>query len=143
MTATFGIRADTSAMKKLASDFRRAAPASYRAIQKTLRKTALEVAADAKERSSFSSHISSSGKVKMRGLNAVVDFGGNSSWWAVPIENAGKGFVSHPLWGRLPMTNKNSHAAFLHPAFNAAVPAYIEELKIAIQAAIEEALGGK
>ena len=140
MAESFGIVADTSAMKKLAANFRMANAQAYRAAQKVLRGVALEVYADAKGRSSFSSKISSSGKVRMAGLNAKIDFGGGQAWIAVPIENRGKGDVTHPTFGHDPITNKNSHAAFLMPAFDAKVDAYVVALKAAVEEATSIAL---
>ena len=78
----------------------------------------------------------------MSGLNAKIDFGGGDAWIAVPIENRGAGDVTHPTFGHDPITNKNSHAAFLMPSFNAHVAEYLEALKVAIRDATDAALGG-
>lgn len=139
-TEGFGIIADTSAFKKLASNWRRAAPASEKAAQKVLRTVALEVVAETKERASFSRHIPVTVKVRMAGLNARISAGGSSAWWAVPIENRGKGNVEHPTFGHDPVTSKGSHPAFLMPSFEAHIAQYIEALKVALTEAADEAL---
>src|SRR5487761_2428449 len=141
MSEAIGIVADTKSFKKMASNFRKASPQSYRAAQKVLRAIALAVYTDAKGRSSFSSRISGSGKVRMSGLNAKIDFGGGSAYIAVPIENAGKGFVEHLTFGHEPLTSKNSHPAFLMPSFEAHVVEYVEALKVAVRDATDAALG--
>ena len=139
-TESYGLIADTAAFRKLAANWRAAAPAAEKAAQKVLRAVALEVAAETKERASFSKHIPATVKVRMAGLNARVSAGGPSAWWAVPIENAGRGAVLHPTFGGPPVTNKNSHPAFLLPSFEAHVVQYIEALKVALTEAADEAL---
>ena len=135
-----GIIADTKAFKKLAANWRLAAPAAEKAAQKVLRAVALEGVAEAKERSSFSKHIPGTVKVVMAGLNARVSAGGANAWWAVPIENRGAGNVAHPTFGGPPITNKGSHPAFLMPAFEAHVAEYLAALKVAVAEATDEAL---
>lgn len=150
-SSAIGLVADTSAFKKLAASFRAAAPKSYRAAQKELRAVALEVYADAKGRSSFSSKISSSGRVRMSGLNAKIAFGGGEAYFAAAVENRGAGDIMHPVFSKKgspryddksEWTNKNSHAAFLHPAFDAHVMEYVEALAEAVREATEMALRG-
>ena len=138
-----GIVADTAAFKRMAANFRHASPASYRAAQKVIRAVALEVAADAKGRSQFSKRISGSVKVRMAGLGAKVQAGGGSAYIAVPIENRGAGFIIHPVFGNKngqQSTNLNSHAAFLRPAFEPKIAAYVEALRAAVVEATHEAL---
>lgn len=54
----------------------------------------------------------------MTGLNAKIQFGGDAAPDAAPIENKGKGFVRHPVFGNKDVwTAKNSHPPFLGPAF--------------------------
>lgn len=109
---------DARQLSLLARDFRRVAPKTYQASQRAVRAVAVEIEVDAARRSSFSKRISSSGKVRMMGLNATITFGGGNAWIAVPIENRGEGHVTHPTFGHDPKTNKNSHPAFLEPAFD-------------------------
>ena len=142
MAEAIGIIVDTQGFKRMASNFRKAAPQSYRAAQKVLRVTALAVATDAKGRSSFSTRISGSVKVRMAGLNAKVQAGGGPAYIAVPIENKGLGDVTHPTFGHDPITNKNSHPAFMKPSFESHVAEYIEALKVAVRDATDAALGG-
>lgn len=110
------VRFDNRALMELSAAFRRVAPESYKAAQKVVRAAALEVLEDAKARTSYSSRIPGSGKVRMVGLNARVSFGGDAAPDAAPIENRGKGFVRHPLFGNWDYWYQNPQPAFLAPA---------------------------
>lgn len=136
----FGLIADTSAFRKMASNFRKAQPASYRAAQKVTRAVAVTVGAEAKEKSSWSTRISGSVKVRAAGLGASVRAGGGAAYFAVPVENRGEGYIEHPTFGHDPVTSKNSHPAFMKPSFQAHVEEYIVALKEAVGAATAAAL---
>lgn len=112
------VKFDAAALQELSAAFRRVAPQTYKASQKVIRTAALEILADADTRVSYSRRIARTGRVTMRGLNAVISFGGDAAPNASPIENDGKGFVRHPVFGNMDVwTDKNSHPPFLHPAF--------------------------
>lgn len=123
--AGVGIYVDTKAFNRMASDLRRVAPEVYKTAQVSLRAVARNTLAKAAAKASYSKRIPGSGKVRMRGLNAKIQFGGDAAPNAAPIENKGKGFVRHPVFipkDQLPgppgrWTEKNSHPAFLGPSF--------------------------
>lgn len=112
----FSIVADTKQMASLARGLRRAAPLAYKAAQKSIRAVAVIVKNEAAANAP-GARIAGSGSVRMNGLNAKVRFGGDAAPDAAPIENEGKGFIRHPTFGHNPWTAKNSHPAFLWPAF--------------------------
>ena len=131
---------DSRNLRKLSHDFLKADKAAYRAAQKVVKFAALAIKTDAAGNSSYSGPISSSGKVRMAGLNARITFGGNNAWWAVPIENSGKGNVEHPTFGHEPVTSKGSHPAFLRPAADKHEPLVADALGDAVEAATKVAL---
>lgn len=141
------IIADTRGLNLLARDLRRVSPEAWKAYKKAIRAEAEIVLRDAQararqpgpkpgsqgaQRSAASLHIrvTPGGNVKIKG-------GGDAAPAAAPIENKGKGFVRHPVYGnRANWTSKNSHAAFLTPAFDA----HKAEVLVAIEAAVLEAV---
>ena len=119
------IYADTAALRRLADSMRAAAPRVWAGVRRSMAEAGEAVKADAAQRASFSSRVSGSGRVRVAGGNLTVEFGGGDAYIAVPIENRGQGDVTHPVFGNLrgqASTNRNSHPAFLHPAWKDNLP---------------------
>lgn len=137
--------ADTKQLAKLARDLRSAAPAAWKAYRVAARALAQPVLADAQARASFSKRIPSSGKIRVTGGgNIKVVFGGESAPDAAAIENRGRGHVRHPVHGhRDRWTDKNSHPAFLAPAFDAHREAVMRGIEAAVFEAVERAVAGR
>lgn len=129
------IYADTAALSRLARNLRRAAPEAWKAYSETVRAAAQVVLDDMKQRTEYSSRIPQSGKVRVTAAgNVVIEFTAPD---AAPIENGGKGFVRHPVYGhRDRWTAKNSHPAFAAPALKA----HEAEILAAVEKAITEAV---
>jgi hypothetical protein len=140
------IVADTRQLSKLARDLRKASPEAWKAYRVAVRAAAQIVAEDAKSRASFSHRIPGSIKVRVTsGGNVKVVAGGDAAPDAAPIENKGKGFVRHPTFGRTgpgDWTSKNSHPAYLAPAFDAHKEAVMDAIERAVGDAVERALKG-
>lgn len=117
---------DTRSFNRLASDLRRFAPEAYKAAQIALRGLTKRTLSKAAANASFSTQIPGSGRTSVRLLKGKVQFGsggggGTRAYIAAPIENRGEGYVEHPVFGNKrgqSSTNKNSHPAFLAPAFD-------------------------
>lgn len=141
-TTGIPIVVDVSALRNLARDLRRVAPEAYKELQAEMKVAGEKVAADARERVSYSPRIQASIRVRTSPGNFKVQAGGDSAPDAAPIENGGKGFVRHPVFGdREAWTSKNSHPAFLAPALEANAPAVAEAVDAAISRAAEKVLG--
>lgn len=81
--------------------------------------------------------VMSSGNVKIVG-------GGDAAPGAAPVENKGKGFVRHPVWGnRNVWTNKNSRPAFLAPALDAHREEVLKGIEEAVYDAVSRAVEGR
>lgn len=130
-TGSFYIGVDD--LKKLAVDLKAASPAAAKVAGKRMRQAATIVATEAKARVSYSK--TTKVKTSVTGVfSAAVVASGPA---AAPIENNGKGFVRHPVYGDMDVwTDKNSHPAYLAPALDATV----EELSEAIGLVIDDAL---
>jgi hypothetical protein len=133
---------DTKALSRLAADLRLAAPEAWKACRVALKAAGEIVAADARARTSYSSRIPGSVKVRTTsGGNVKVVAGGARAENAAPIENRGKGFVRHPVFGdREDWTAKNSRPAFLAPALAAHMDEVATAVENAIAIAVERAL---
>jgi hypothetical protein len=143
--AGVSISVDTRALSRLAADLRYAAPESWKACRVALKAAGEIVAADARARTSYSDRIPGSIKVRVtRGGNVKVVAGGEAAPDAAAIENRGKGFVRHPVFGdRQVWTDKNSRPAFLAPAFAAHQEEIVELMTEAVTAAVERALDAR
>lgn len=119
---------DTSQLKDLGRQLRKGSPELARQMRTGLREVGQVVAEEAKHRASFSKRIPGSIRVRTTsGFSVSVVAGDGNATDAAPIENKGKGFVRHPVFGNRDVwTSKGSHPAFLAPAADAS------------QAAIEE-----
>lgn len=127
------IFADTTALTRLSRDLMAAAPEAWKACRVAMRAEAEVVAEDARQRVDYSSRIEWSIKVRVRPGSVKIIAGGDAAPDASPIENQGKGFVRHPVFGnREVWTAKNSHPAFLAPALEA----HKEEVLLGIEAAV-------
>lgn len=124
---------DTSQLKDLGVRLRKGSPELGRQMRTGLREIGQVVADDAKRRASFSKRIPGSIKVRTTsGFSVSVVAGGGNATDAAPIENHGKGFVRHPIFGnRNAWTAKGSHPAFLAPAADASRAA-IEEKTVKV-----------
>lgn len=140
--AGVAVYVDTKAYNAQAKKFRATYPEAYKAAQVALRGLAKQTLTQASSNASYSSRIPASGKVTVRGLNAKVIFGGDAASDASPIENKGKGLVRHPVFGNFDVwTAKNSHPAFLAPAFDESKEEALEILDNMIFAAMERTAG--
>lgn len=139
-----GIGFDAQQLSELSRDLRRVSPETYKATQKTIRVAAMAILADAEERVSYSKRIGRSGKIRMSGLNATVIFGGDAAPDAAPIENEGRGYVRHPVFGNMNVwTAENSHPAFLAPAFLEKAAEVEEALGDAVLVALDTVIGSR
>ncbi|HEY1690060.1 MAG TPA: hypothetical protein VGF95_14490 [Solirubrobacteraceae bacterium] len=138
------IVADTAQLAAFGRALRAGAPAVWKAYRVAVRPAAAVVLADAQARASYSSRIPGSGRIRVTaGGNVKVIFGGDAAPDAAPIENRGRGFVRHPVFGnRENWTEKNSHPAFLGPAFAAHQVEAMETIERAVLAAIDAVIGG-
>lgn len=115
----FKITADTSDFGRLSRDFYKSILEANLAARASTRAGAEAILKDAQGHARFSTRIPTSGHIRaVRGGWEVV-FGGDAAPDAAPIENRGKGYVSHPVFGRADLvTSKGSHPAFLQPAID-------------------------
>lgn len=135
------IVADTEGLLRLAQGLRAASPAAYRAYQRTARAGAARVLAGARARASYSSKIPGSGRIRMLpNGNVRITFGGASAPDAAPLENRGKGFVRHPLFGDREYWFTTELPAFLTPEFLADAPEIVVLMGTALMAAVEAAI---
>lgn len=136
--------ANTDQLLRLAQGLRAASPAAYRSYQRTVRVGAAKVLADAQSRASYSQKIPGSGRVRMLpNGNARVTFGGPSAPDAAPLENRGRGFVRHPLFGNRNFWYTTQLPAFLTPAFLENQPEIVQLMGSALVAAVEAAIDAK
>ena len=129
---------DTRSLSRLARDLRKGAPEAWKAYRKSVRAVAEVVKKDAQARASYSKRIPQSMKIRVTaGGNVKIVAGGDAAPDAAAIENKGKGFVRHKVWGHADRwTDKHSHPAFLAPALDA----HREEVASAIEAAVYDAV---
>lgn len=141
--AGVGVYVDTRQFNAAARAFRKVAPEAYKAAQIALRTSArVTLSRAAGKAAGFSGRIPQSGRVRMSGLNARIQFGGDNAPDAAPIENRGKGFVRHPVFGnREVWTDKNSHPAYLGPTFEEDLPAALALIDEAVFRAEERTVG--
>lgn len=109
---------DVSALREAAAQMRATVPAAHAAAKVALLAAGEMVKNTAAENFSYSTRIPGSLEVKVTGALVVkVYAGGDAAPNAAPIENKGKGFVRHPVFGnREVWTAKNSRPAGLAPA---------------------------
>lgn len=94
------IEADTASLNRLARDLSAAAPEAWAACRASLREAGDIVAADARQRASFSTRIPGTIHTVSRLGVVKVRAGGAGAPNAAPIENEGReGVFRHPLWG--------------------------------------------
>lgn len=109
---------DVGALRAAAEQMRATIPAAHAAAKVALAAGGELVKNTAASNASYSQRIPGSIRVQVTsGLVVNVIAGGDAAPDAAPIENRGKGFVRHPVFGnRQVWTAKNSHPAFLTPA---------------------------
>lgn len=124
-------RIDSRSIARASREVRRASPEAWKALRIRLREIGEVVAADARSDASFSKRIPGSIKVRVTsGGNIKIVMGGDAAPNAVPIENRGRGFVRHPVFGnREVWTSKGSHPAILLPAFARRADWALEEMQ--------------
>lgn len=126
---------------RIARGIRKASPTAWKACRVRLLQVGNTVADDVRSASSFSSRIPQSVKVRTTASgNVRISVGGAGAPDAVPIENKGKGFVRHPVFGdRNVWTAKNSRPAYLLPTFAKRRDWALEEIERAYLDAFVEA----
>jgi len=99
-TANANVYVDTTGLKDLARDLRRASPELSKGFRSKMKVAAEIVKTEAATRASFSRRIPSSLRVSVTGNGATVKVaaGGARAPDAAAIENRGKGFVRHPVF---------------------------------------------
>jgi len=129
------VYADTAALSRLSKQLRAASKVAWKAYKVGAAAGAEVVLKDAQGRASYSKQIPASGRVRVTAAgNPQVVFTAPN---AAPIENSGKGFVRHPVYGhRDRWTDKNSHPAFAAPA----LAAHREEVIAAVEKALVDAI---
>lgn len=141
-TSGIPIVVDVSALRTLAKALKDVGPEAYKELQAEMKAAGEKVAADARQRVAYSPRIVASIKVRTSPGNFKVLAGGESAPDAAPIENGGKGYVRHPVFGdRDTWTSKNSKPAFLAPALAANAPEIAAGLDAAISKAVKKVLG--
>ena len=141
---------DTAGLNALARDLARVAPEAAKGLTKGMAGAGQVIAANAKQRASYSKRIPGSIKVRAARGNVKVSAGGDAAPNAAPIENKGKGFVRHPVfvpYDKMPgppgsWTEKNSRPAFLAPALEESAAKVAELVEDALFEAVERAIGG-
>lgn len=138
------VYADTAALSRLSRSLRQASPAAWKAYRVAVRAAAEPLLADMQSRAirpksgGQSTRIPQSGSVKVTaGGNVKIVFTAPD---AAPIENAGKGFVRHPTFGRRgkgDWTDKNSPPPFAAPA----LAAHEAQIAAAVERAVTDAVG--
>lgn len=123
------ISMDARQIGKIARGIRRAAPEAWVVLRTRLRGIGQVVADDAKQLV-YDPNDRVASKIGVRTTatgNVRVYVTGDPG---VAIENKGKGFITHPVFGhRDRWTNKNSRPAFLVPAFSAKQQWALEEME--------------
>lgn len=136
------LSANAKALRSLGKALREADAAMYREVQRSLRVVGQEVAARAKANASYSTRIPGSVTVRTSGVNAVVVSAKSPN--AGPVENHGKGYVRHPVFGdRNTWTDKNSHPAFLVPAATERLQENAEAVADALKVQVEQTIHGQ
>ena len=132
------ILADTKSLANLARDLRRASPEVWRECRLALRAAAEPIAEDVRQTTAgFSTRIPQTVRIRTGRGNVRILIGGPTAPNAVPIENRGKGFVRHPVFGdREDFTAKNSLPAFAQPI----VRKHAEPFAVAVGGAVTEAV---
>lgn len=124
------ISVNVTGLQDLADKLRAVSAASAETLQRSLAEAGELVAAEARALSSYSTKVPGSIHTDVVGPGLVRV--STQLQEAVAIENRGKGFVRHPLFGtRTHWYSKNSHPAYLHPALEAKREEFSE---VAIQA---------
>lgn len=138
-TSGIPVYADTAALSRLSRQLRSASKVAWKAYRVGAAAGAEIVLKDAQGRASYSKQIPGSGKVRVgAGGNPKIVFTAPN---AAPIENKGRGFVRHPVYGhRDRWTNKNSHAAFAQPALDAHAAEVVALVEKALTDAISRVL---
>lgn len=138
------IMIDTKQFSMLVRGIRSTGAAGAAAVRGAFRDSAEIVKADAAGRASYSSRIPGSLKARATATNFKVSAGGEAAPNAAPIENKGRGFVRHPVFGdREAWTEKNSHPAFLSPALEAHEEEIVELIADRLAAAVSAAIGAR
>lgn len=128
-------------MSRLAGKLRAAAPEAWKECRLALREAAKPVLATAQANVSYSSRIPQTGRIRVTGGgNVKITFGGDSAPDAPAIENQGRGFVRHKVFGQDVWTSKNSHPAWLAPALDQHSEAAAAAIEAAVMAAVDHAL---
>lgn len=135
------VYADTAALSRLSRSLRRAAPVAWATYKATAREAAGVILEDAQSRASFSQRIPGSGSVQVTGGgNVKIVFTAPN---AAPIENQGRGFVRHPVYGHMDRwTDENSRPAFASPALEAHIAPTVAKIDAALREAVARTLSG-
>lgn len=134
------IQVDTTQIKKLVNDLRAMSPESAAVMRRGIREIVGVVRDEAKARTSYSTRIPGSvrARVSARGFSGRVIAGGVDAPDASPIENKGKGYVRHPVFGdTTKWTAKNSHPAFLAPAAEKNIDVMLEMMSRLLQGVVD------
>lgn len=140
------LRANTSQLRRLGAELRAVDPEVYKRSRSAIREVARDVAADAKNKASWSTRIPETVRVSSQSLNtAVVRAGGPKAPHARPYEHAGRhGNFRHPVHGS-PMKTRSEWAwvtesarPFLHPAALEKLPELVARLGAAVVSAVDE-----
>lgn len=138
-TSGIPVYADTAALSRLSKQLRAASRVAWKAYRVGAMAGAEIVLKDAQARASYSKQIPGSGRVGVTaGGNPKVVFTAPN---AAPIENRGKGFVRHKVFGHDDRwTDKNSHPAFGRPALDAHASEVVALVERALVDAISRVL---
>ena len=111
------VNVNVSGLQGLAAKLRTVSTTAEQKFYDGLEEAGELIADEARARSNYSSKIPGSIHTEMAGPGLVRV--GSTLREAVAIENRGKGFVRHPLYGTRDHWYSNPQPAFLHPAAEA------------------------
>jgi hypothetical protein len=143
------VNVDTQSLSLLAKQLRygvggevlAAAQVELVAIAEDVAQTAKELATQPKVEGGETSTIANSiGVRRTRGLQVMIEAGGPNAPFADPVENHGRGFVTHPTFGHDPRTNLNSKPAYLRPAEEQHRAEMDGRIEVVVNAAADRAL---
>lgn len=136
-----GETVDVSDFSRFAKVLRKKAPESATKMRKGLRASGMIVSERTKANASFSSRIPGSVSVRTSGASVSVTAGGTKAPNAAPIENKGKGYVRHPVFGDMSnWTGKNSHGPWFTPAVHDAAPFFRKAMTDVLEDTVQEVI---
>ena len=131
---------DLSGLRSFATAVRKASPELKTALKAGLREGGEIVADEARARSSWSTRIPGSIRVRSSGIRVSVVAGGAKAPDAAPYENKGvDGFFRHPVFGNREVWVDQKARPFLRPAAEATAPRVTEKVLENVSKVLDDA----